>query len=114
MIDLRTEYPRPQAVRADYLCLNGEWEFEIDNALVGVEKKYYERAHLDGKITVPYCPESVLSGVGHTDFMNGVWYKRTVDLPKQKGRVRLHFGAVDYRCKVFVNIFRLHQRNKES
>ncbi len=105
MIDLRTEYPRPQAVRADYLCLNGEWEFEIDNALVGVEKKYYERAHLDGKITVPYCPESVLSGVGHTDFMNGVWYRRDLEIPAEYAgrRIILHFGAVDHEAHIYLN-----------
>ncbi|MBR7094858.1 MAG: beta-galactosidase, partial [Clostridia bacterium] len=105
MIDLRTEYPRPQAVRADYLCLNGEWEFEIDNALVGVEKKYFERAHLEGKITVPYCPESVLSGVGNTDFMYGVWYRRDLEIPAEYAgrRILLHFGAVDHEAHVYVN-----------
>ena len=50
-----------------------------------------------------FCPESKLSGVGHTDFMNGVWYKRTVNVPAQTGRTVLHFGAVDYHCRAFVN-----------
>ncbi len=105
MVDLRLEYPRPQAVRADWLCLNGEWEFAIDNEMVGVEKKYFEKEHLDGKIIVPYCPESVLSGIGNTDFMNAVWYRKSVTLPESyKGkRLMLHFGAVDYEAHVYVN-----------
>ena len=48
MVDLRLEYPRPQAVRSEWLCLNGEWEFAIDNEMVGIEKKYFEKEHLDG------------------------------------------------------------------
>ena len=105
MVDLRLEYPRPQLVRKDWLCLNGEWEFEIDNALVGEAKKYWNRPSLDGKITVPYCPESVLSGVGNTDFMNCVWYRKTVTLPAEFAgkRTVIHFGAVDYLATLYVN-----------
>ena len=73
----RNEHPRPDRMRADWLCLNGEWDFEIDNALVGVFKEFYNRDSLDGKITVPFCPESKLSGIANTDFMNSVWYKRS-------------------------------------
>lgn len=105
MVDLRKEYPRPQLVRENWLCLNGEWEFEIDNAQVGAAKKYWERSSLDGKITVPYCPESDLSGVGNKDFMNCVWYRKAVTLPEAfcGKRVILHFGAVDYLATVYVN-----------
>jgi len=56
----RNEYPRPQLVRDNWLNLNGQWDFEIDDACVGVDKKYYLRNSLDGKITVPFCPESHL------------------------------------------------------
>ena len=54
---------------------------------------------------MPFCPQSILSGVGHTDFIQGVWYRRTVSLTDAQaaGRVVLHFGAVDYRCEAFVN-----------
>ena len=84
-------YPRPQMKRDSFICLNGEWEILIGGT--------------DGPqpIRVPFCPESKLSGVGNTDFMNGVWYKRTVRLDPQEDRVLLHFGAVDYRSTVFVN-----------
>ncbi len=101
----RHEHPNPQSVRAEWLNLNGEWEFEIDSAKNGIHKKFFEREHLNGKITVPFCPESVLSGVGNTDFMNCVWYRRDVTLPTgwETGRVLLHFGAVDQIAHVYVN-----------
>ena len=101
----RPEYPRPQLVREPWVNLNGKWEFEIDNAMVGFAKKYYEREHLDGEITVPFCPESVLSGIGNVDYMNAVWYKRELDIPAEwKGKsVLVHFGAVDYFARVWVN-----------
>ena len=105
MVDLRKEYPRPQLVRSGWLCLNGEWEFEIDNGENGEGRKFFERPSLDQKITVPYCPESVLSGIGNTDYMNCVWYRKEVTIPAEaKGkRVLLHIGAVDYHAKLWVN-----------
>lgn len=101
----RTEFPNPQFERENWLCLNGEWEFEIDNAKVGMARKFWQKPSLAGKINVPFCPESVLSGVGNTDFMNVVWYRKEVSLPERmKGkRVFLHFGAVDWKSTVFVN-----------
>ena len=101
----RPEHPRPNQKRDAWINLNGQWDFEIDNAKVGLEKKFYERASLDGKITVPFSPESVLSGVGHTDFMNAVWYRRDLDIPAAWAgkRVILHVDACDYATQVFVN-----------
>jgi beta-galactosidase/beta-glucuronidase len=100
----RPEYPRPQFVRPDWLCLNGEWQFEIDAGDTGAERGLIER-DLTGRITVPFCPESELSGIGHTDFMNAVWYRRTVEIPKAWAgrRTLLHCGAVDYDATVWVN-----------
>lgn len=100
----RPEYPRPQLERADWLCLNGEWQFEIDPGDSGLERGLRERP-LQGRITVPFCPESALSGVGNTDFLNAVWYRREVILPRewQGRRVLLHFQAVDYDATVWVN-----------
>ena len=68
-----------------------------------MDKRNKEGVQLSGEITVPFCPESKLSGVQYVDFMYGVWYKRTVTLPKQEGRTVIHFGAVDYHARVFVN-----------
>ena len=101
----RPEYPRPQLVREKWINLNGEWDFEIDNAEVGRAKKFENRSCLDGKITVPFCPESRLSGVGNTDYMNCVWYRKDLDIPSDwsGSRILLNFGAVDYEALVFVN-----------
>ena len=101
----RCEHPRPDRKRDAWINLNGEWDFEIDNALVGLEKKFYERDSLDMKITVPFSAESVLSGIGHTDFMNAVWYRRDLDIPSEwRGkRVILHIDACDHTTTVFVN-----------
>ncbi|PTX94818.1 beta-galactosidase [Verrucomicrobia bacterium LW23] len=100
----RPEYPRPQCVRTDWLCLNGEWQFEIDQGDSGEERGLIHR-ELTQRITVPFCPESRLSGIGNTDFLNAVWYRRTVNLPREwAGRdVLLHFQAVDYDATVWAN-----------
>jgi len=100
----RPEYPRPQFVRSDWLCLNGEWQFEIDSGDSGFERGLVNQ-DLKDKIIVPFCPESVLSGIQHTDFMNVVWYRRQVTIPEAwAGRqVLLHFQAVDYDTTVWVN-----------
>lgn len=102
----RPEYPRPQFVRPEWLCLNGEWEFEIDSGDSGLERGLLERPLTD-RIIAPFAPESELSGVGCTDFMNAVWYRRTFTVPEawaQDGHtVLLHFQAVDYDATVWAN-----------
>ncbi len=101
----RPEYPRPQMVREDWINLNGKWQFEIDFGVEGFERKYYERDSLKDEITVPFCPESELSGIGYKGFMNCVWYKKNITIPKKWAdkNVLLHFGAVDYETTVYVN-----------
>ena len=105
MVDLRLEYPRPDLVRDEWLSLNGEWEFMRDDARNGRSLKYYEGKHFDRKILVPYCPQSVLSGIGETEFMRGVWYRRDITVPKEWAgrRILLHFGAVDNEAWVYLN-----------
>lgn len=100
----RPEYPRPQFVRPDWLCLNGEWQFEIDHGDSGLERGL-RRRELAQRILAPFCPESSLSGIGYTDFMSAVWYRKQVTIPKEwAGRdVLLHFQAVDYDATVWVN-----------
>ncbi len=100
----RSEYPRPQFARPDWLCLNGEWQFEIDQGDSGLERGLRDR-DLSGTITVPFCPESALSGVHNRDFLNVVWYRREVEIPSswQGRKVLLHFQAVDYDATVWVN-----------
>lgn len=100
----RNEYPRPQFVRDQWLCLNGEWQFEIDQGDSGLEREVLER-ELNDKIIVPFCPESSLSGIGTQDFLNAVWYRREVEIPANwtNQRIVLHFQAVDYDTTVWVN-----------
>jgi beta-galactosidase/beta-glucuronidase len=100
----RSEYPRPQFTRPDWLCLNGEWQFEIDSGDSGLERGLLQR-ELAGAITVPFCPESELSGVGNPDFMPAVWYRRQVTIPADWAgrRVLLHFQAVDYDATVWID-----------
>ena len=76
----RPEYPRPQFVREPWLCLNGDWQFEIDSADSGLERGLLGRQLAD-TITVPFCPESELSGIGNQDYLNAVWYRRQVRVP---------------------------------
>ena len=54
-------------------------------------------------IEVPFVPESAKSGIGDTNFHANCWYDREFDVPHTEGRVLLHFGAVDYRARVWVN-----------
>ena len=100
----RPEYPRPQFTRPTWMNLNGQWQFEIDHGASGRSRGLVER-ELSGVITVPFCPESKLSGVEYKDFMAAVWYRRSFILPKEaeSRRVLLHFGAADYRCEAWVN-----------
>ncbi|MFG2358679.1 glycoside hydrolase family 2 protein [Streptomyces sp. NPDC048521] len=100
----RPEYPRPQFVRDAWLNLNGPWQFEIDRSDTGLERGLQQR-ELTDTITVPFCPESTLSGIGETDFLEAVWYRRTVTVPAEWTgcRVLLHFGAVDHDTTVWAN-----------
>ena len=102
----RPEHPNPQFQRREWLNLNGKWSFEIDKSKSGLAKKYYEpQTKLERTINVPFCPESVLSGVEYKDFMDAVWYQREFTVPEKFADLRtiLHFGAVDYKATVYVN-----------
>lgn len=102
----RKEYPRPQFVRRDWLSLNGTWDFSFDDenrAASGHWEQDFWRP--ERTIEVPFCFESSLSGIGDTSIHDRVFYKRRFSLPEEwKGkRILLHFEAVDYQCRVFVN-----------
>ncbi len=94
------EYPRPQMVRKDWQNLNGLWSYAI------TAKDAAQPAQWDGQILVPFPVESALSGVMKRVYeTNQLWYRRTFTLPRgwQGKNVLLHFGAVDWQTKVFVN-----------
>jgi beta-galactosidase/beta-glucuronidase len=102
----RPEYPQPQFQRDHWLSLNGAWEFEFDDANAGMDADWASGSRkFSRNITVPYCFESRLSGIGDTAFHPWIWYRRAVNLPADwKGRrVLLHFGAVNYWSMVWVN-----------
>ena len=102
----RPEHPRPQFQRDKWINLNGTWKFAFDFGITGAERGWHQDpSALDQEIMVPFCPESPLSGIAYTDFMPSVWYYRTIDLPSdwKDSRVLLHFGAVDYDCRAWVN-----------
>ena len=101
----RPEYPRPNFVREDWLNLNGVWEFEFDDENLGEREKWYQKQAFSRTINVPFCFESELSGIGDTSHHDHIWYRRKLAVPDSwKGRrVILHFGAVDYHAKVWIN-----------
>lgn len=100
----RPEHPRPQFVRENWQCLNGWWGFEVDPGDSGLERGLVGR-ELAGRILVPFCPEVPMSGVGNSDRMAVVWYRRTFVVPREWSgrRVLLHFQAVDHEATVWVN-----------
>lgn len=100
----RNEYPRPQFARNEWICLNGQWDFEIDQADSGLERDLLKKK-LKEKITVPFCPESKLSGIEQKDHLLSVWYKRELSIPHDWSgkRILLHFQAVDYDATVWIN-----------
>lgn len=101
----RDEHPNPQWERETWKNLNGPREFEFDFGCSAVERRLWEKKRFDREILVPFCPESRLSGIGYTDFISGVAYRRNFELSQEElsGRVLLHFGAVDYEASVYVN-----------
>lgn len=102
----RAEYPRPQFERGEWINLNGDdWTYKFDFGKSGHEDKLFESAGFERRINVPFCPESRLSGVDHQDFIDAMWYHRSLDIPASwSGKhIILHFGGVDYKSTVFVN-----------
>lgn len=101
----RPEYPRPQFERADWLNLNGTWSYAFDFSNTGSQKDWAKSQGFEGKILVPFCPESQLSGVKFTDFIPCIWYQRTISVPAnwEGKRVLLRFGAVDYETSIYID-----------
>ena len=94
------DYPRPQLVRDNWTCLNGEWDY----AVTTISNTVGRPTAWDGKILVPFAIEAPLSGVGRLLEPNEfLWYTRKLDVKKVPGkRILLHFESVDFRAQVFV------------
>jgi beta-galactosidase/beta-glucuronidase len=95
-------YPRPMLERDEWTSLNGDWDFSFDftGALVTPDEVRWTH-----RIRVPFSPETSASGVGHRGFIPACWYRRRFVAPVRdpNARLLLHFGAVDYRARVWVD-----------
>jgi hypothetical protein len=99
------EYPRPQLRRAAWRSLDGPWQAMLDDAAAFADP---HEVVFDRTIVVPYPPEARASGLHDTGYRRRVWYRRQVLLdpamtPGRDERLMLHFGAVNYRARVWVN-----------
>ncbi len=93
------EYPRPMLKRDSYYNLNGYWSYAITQS-----NRY--PAKFDGKILVPFSPESILSGVNRKVMPDDyLWYEREFVITPEfhAGRIIMHFGAVDQACHIYIN-----------
>ena len=96
-------HPRPQLTRAEWQDLCGEWEFAHDDENAGVLGGWWRGDRsFERTITVPFPPESAASGVHDSAPHPIVWYRRFFSAPVGE-RLVLHFGAVDYAARVWVN-----------
>ena len=98
------EHPRPDFERAQWLNLNGTWDFEFDSLQVGVDRNWHQgKTAFSKKINVPFPWGSALSGV--KDEADFAWYKRTVTIPKSwsNQRVFLTIGASDWETSVWLD-----------
>lgn len=94
------EYPRPQMERDEWKNLNGLWNYTVAPILEDKPRQW------DGEILVPFAIESALSGVKkRVGPDNKLWYNKTFTIPEDWSgeRIKLHFGAVDWRAEVWVN-----------
>ena len=106
-----SKHPNPQFERKNIEILNGEWDFGFKKAKRNFKFSTDEKRAVEvrnkntytHKINVPFCVESELSGIQYKDFINMVWYKKSVEIKKDENRVFLCFGAADHLTTVLVN-----------
>lgn len=104
-------HPNPIFERENWQSLNGEWDFGFSKKAVKNYKflseqdilDFYDKSDFTHKINVPFCIESVLSGIGYTGFLNRVWYRKQINITLNDNRVFLHIGAADYKTTVMLN-----------
>ncbi len=101
---MRDELPNPAFARQNWRTLNGAWEFAFDHDNK-YEKMSIDSVPFDREIQVPFCYRTKLSGINAVRDCQNVWYRRGITVTKEElaGSVLLHFGAVDYCAKVWIN-----------
>jgi len=101
----KPEHPRPQLARAEWRNLNGPWSVHFDWGKSGVERGLNAATGFEQPILVPFCPESKLSGIGHVDFIEAMWYHRRLQIPTtwRDKRVILHCGGCDYMAEIYID-----------
>ncbi|MGI8313649.1 glycoside hydrolase family 2 protein [Halobacillus mangrovi] len=97
------EYPRPQFRRNDWIDLNGTWKFQFDDENVGEQEAWFKQGVQGEGIQVPYVYQSEMSKVNDQEHHSIIWYEKTFEWQTTNNEVYLHFEAVDYYTKVWVN-----------
>src|SRR5689334_11294062 len=95
-------YPRPQLRRAQWILLDGPWSFALDP---DGDKRVPRAVEFDRTIEVPFSPETEQSAIGDGGLYRACWYRRSFEPPQidEGQRLLLHFGAVDYYARVWIN-----------
>ncbi len=104
-------HPDPQRRRDDWLSLDGQWQFAIDARATAAANP--DLVKWNKRITVPFSPETIASGLEISGFIPACWYRRTFKAPRlgRGQRLILRFGAVDYQATVWLNgrLVTMHQ-----
>ncbi|MBN1900490.1 hypothetical protein JW926_04095 [Candidatus Sumerlaeota bacterium] len=104
--DVNPAHPRPDFERSLWASLDGLWDFAYDDQDVGLKNKWFDKCDWARKIRAPFTHQARLSGIGETEHHRVVWYHRPITRPETfplEQRVRLHFGAADFRATVWLN-----------
>ena len=89
-------YPRPQLKRNSYVNLNGIWDFAV------YDQPEFPKEDL--QINVPFCPESLLSGLKmQVKPGSFLFYRRSFTAENPNCRLLLHVGAADQIADIYVN-----------
>lgn len=102
----RSEHPRPDFMRDTYQTLNGQWQFSFDDDDIGLKEGWFHQGHLlPMHILVPFSYQAKMSGIGTDEIHPIIWYRRSFNIPQEMEgkRILLRFGAVDWKCSVYVN-----------
>ena len=101
----KLHYPRPQFVRENWIDLNGEWKFAFDDENLGeLNERFMDDSFYSMKIKVPYSYHTKNSGIELNEDHQIIWYKKELKIDiKANKRYILNFGAVDYKCDIWIN-----------